>query len=236
MQFSIPFYPIILCIVLIVIVVMCVKEKKLTVPAAIVAGLVGTVIYLGAAEKGIFLLLTFFILGVLATSHKKEVKAKVFNEEPEAPRTTGQVLANGGAAAVLSLLAFLYPAHADMYKLMMAASLASALADTLSSELGVVYGKRFFNILTFKRDTKGLDGVISFEGTVIGAFGALVIALIYAGFSKLSLIVTLAGIIGNVIDSILGATLEKKQLLNNNVVNFLNTSLAAITALALMNI
>ncbi|TDO23931.1 DUF92 domain-containing protein [Pedobacter duraquae] len=236
MQVSVPIYPILLCIALVAIMVICVKAKKLTISAALVAGLIGSVVYLGAAERGIFLLLTFFILGVLATSYKKEAKAGIFNEEVTAPRTTGQVLANGGAAGILGLLAFFNPEHANIYQLMMAASLASALADTLSSELGVLYGKRFFNILTFKRDTKGSDGVISFEGTLIGAFGALLIALIYAGLSKLSLIVTLAGIIGNMLDSILGAALERKQLLNNNAVNFLNTSLAAIVACALANV
>jgi uncharacterized membrane protein len=35
-------------------------------------------------------------------------------------------------------------------------------------------------------------------------------------------------------DSLLGATLEKRQVIGNNMVNFLNTILAAITAGLLM--
>jgi uncharacterized membrane protein len=40
-----------------------------------------------------------------------------------------------------------------------------------------------------------------------------------------------AGIFGNLCDSILGASLERKQFIGNNTVNFLNTLFAAIFAL-----
>ncbi|WP_449437800.1 DUF92 domain-containing protein [Pedobacter steynii] len=37
-----------------------------------------------------------------------------------------------------------------------------------------------------------------------------------------------AGIIGNITDSLLGATLERKSYLNNDMVNFLNTLVASL--------
>ncbi len=43
----------------------------------------------------------------------------------------------------------------------------------------MVYGRRFFNIITLKPDGKGLDGVISMEGTLIGIAGCVIIAAIY---------------------------------------------------------
>ena len=234
--FSIPVY-IIAVGLLLAVMLLSVKAGKLTLPAALVGGLTGFLVFAGAGYAGILLLGVFFMLGVLATSHKKEVKARIIMHglHPER-RNAGQVLANGGIAALMGLLALIDPVHAQVYVLMLAASLASATADTLSSELGMVYGRNFYHILTFKKDEKGLDGVVSMEGTLLGAAGAAVIAVIYAlffGFGKESWLIILAGIAGNLVDSVLGALLERKHLINNDVVNFLNTLAAALIVLLL---
>jgi uncharacterized membrane protein len=42
--------------------------------------------------------------------------------------------------------------------------------------------------------------------------------------------VLLAGAIGNLADSVLGATLERSRYLSNDAVNFLNTLLGALSA------
>jgi uncharacterized protein (TIGR00297 family) len=100
----------------------------------------------------------------------------------------------------------------------------------------MVYGRRFFNIITFKKEPKGLDGVISLEGTLLGAAGALVIAVAFAFFTYRGmnvLFVFIAGIIGNLADSVLGATLERRRYIGNDAVNFLNTLLAALVAMGL---
>ena len=220
--------------------VVCVKIKKLTLFAAVTATILGFLVALASGLKGISMLAAFFVLSVLATSHKKAEKLKIHPAEsagsPEVEKTgrdSWQVLANGGIAGITAILVLLNPENSSYYLLMMAASLASALADTLSSELGTLYGSRFFNVITFKKEAKGLDGVISIEGTIIGAIGAGIIALIYAGFGKTALTVALAGILGNLTDSILGALLERKNLIGNNLVNFLNTLFAAVIALLL---
>ncbi|TWV99353.1 DUF92 domain-containing protein [Chitinophaga pinensis] len=213
------------------VIIYCVRIGKLTFPAAVAALLIGVSVAVGDGLKGVCILFTFFALGVWATSHRKDLKAKIAAEgsHPQG-RTAGQVFANGGVAAIMALLSLFAPGPDNLYQLMLAASLASALADTLSSELGMVYGRNFFNILSFKKEPKGLDGVISLEGTVIGAAGAAIISLIYGGFSQLSLIVLIAGVLGNLADSLLGAAFERKHLIGNNTVNFLNTLFAALVA------
>lgn len=225
---------VVVLLVMVPVLILSVKFRKLTIPASVAAFITGLAIALGTGLTGVILLLTFFLLGVLATSHRKGLKAQLSpSEEQHTGRTVGQVFANGGTAAIVSAFAFFDPAHTPLYLLMLAASLASALADTTSSELGIIYGRNFYNIITFKRDTRGLDGVISLEGTLIGAGGAAIIAILYNGISYASLIVLLSGIAGNFMDSLLGAMLERKGIIGNNVVNFLNTLFAALLALAL---
>ena len=218
-------------ITIIGVIIYCQRTGKLTLPAALAALLIGTLVAAGGGPKGAVLLFTFFVLGVLATGHRKDLKAKIPSEATHSKgRTAGQVFANGGVAAIMALLAIIDEERTELYQLMLAASLASALADTTSSELGMVYGRNFFNILSFKKEPKGLDGVVSLEGTIIGAAGAAIISLIYSGISQLSLIVLIAGILGNLADSLLGAAFERKHLIGNNTVNFLNTLFAALVA------
>lgn len=220
-------------VLLIAVMMLSVITGKLSIPAAATGGIVGIFVFAGAGYNGLAMLGAFFILGTLSTSWKKEFKKGGNNEIHPQRRTTGQVLANGGMAAVLGMLAWLDGTHGDLYRLLLAASLASATADTLSSELGMVYGKRFYNILSWKKEAKGLDGVVSMEGTLIGIAGAFVIGLIYAaghGIDKNLLIIVVAGTVGNLADSLLGAALERKQYINNDWVNFLNTVVAVLFA------
>lgn len=209
-----------------------VRLRKLTIAGGVAGAIVGFLVFGSGALSGLLMLTAFFILGTLATSWKKTEKLRF---KPESDRTVKrdawQVLANGGVAAILGLLAMIMPSESNMFRLMMAASLASATADTLSSELGMIYGRRFFNVLTFKKEQKGLDGVISVEGLLIGIIGSAIIAAIYLAWRRdISLFwwIIVCGTIGNLADSVLGALLERKGLIGNNLVNFLNTLTAAI--------
>jgi uncharacterized protein (TIGR00297 family) len=221
-------------LMLIAIVTASIAARKLTVGGALTGAVIATLVYLGAGYTGVSILAAFFILGTVATVWKKEekVSVKVQHDQP-LKRDAGQVFANGGMAGLMGALSYFFPEKAQLCNLMMAASLSSAMADTLSSELGMVYGRRFYNIISWKKDARGLDGVVSLEGTLIGVIGSIIIALIYAldmGWDRGFWIIVVAGTTGNLSDSILGALLERKHLLTNNDVNFLNTFIAAIIA------
>ncbi|RAJ76541.1 uncharacterized protein (TIGR00297 family) [Chitinophaga dinghuensis] len=229
-----------LTLIIIAAAVAAVLKSKLTPAAGVTGVLLSVCILLGVGWQGLLYLAMFFGLATWATRHKKQVKAAISGTEPHTERRKAtQVLANGGVAGLLGLAAILYPAAPIHYLVLIAASFSSATADTLSSELGTVYGKRFYNVLSFKEDQKGLDGVISLEGTLIGAAGAAMIAFVYAllqGFSGAVVVIWLAGVLGNLTDSLLGAAFERKHQLGNDMVNFLNTAFAALIAWASLQI
>lgn len=219
-------------------VITSIRLKKLTPAAGITGGVLGWLVFAGGGYTGLGMLVAFFILGTVATGWGRDRKIALLSAggkgaAPQSTRTMGQVLANGGVAALAGLGILLFPAYHLRFELAMAGSLASATADTLSSELGVVYGRRFYNILTWRPDQRGRDGVVSIEGTVIGVAGSAVIAALHAAgheWSSAAGIIILSGTIGNLMDSVLGAALERKHYIGNDMVNFLNTLVAGLLA------
>ena len=211
-----------------------VRAGKLTTAAAATGGVLGLLIYLGSGFGGLALLALFFGMGTAASGWRVADKRRLgLAEENRGRRTAGQVVANAGVAALLGLWAWQLPQHAPLAGLMLAGSFAAATADTLASELGNVYGRRYFNILTFRPDTRGLNGVVSLEGTALGLAGTALLALAYclgAGWGPAFGWLLVAGTAGNLLDSVLGATVERRGWLGNNAVNFLNTLTGALVA------
>ena len=216
-----------------------VRAGKLTTAAAWTGGGLGLLIFLGSGFAGLALLALFFGLGTAASSWRVADKRRLgLAEENKGRRTAGQVVANAGVAGLLGLLAWQWPAYALLAHLMLAGSFAAATADTLASELGNVYGRRYYNILTLRPDTRGLNGVVSLEGTALGLAGTAVLAVAYClglgGWAAFGWLLV-AGTAGNLADSVLGATVERQGYLSNNAVNFLNTLIGALVAGGLMH-
>ena len=206
--------------------------NKLSFSGGITGTIVALCIWMGAGWAGLLALLIFFVSGTVASRWQLQKKQELtLEQEGRGRRTISHVLANGGIAAICGILAYHYDAHAVVFQLMLYSSIAVAMSDTLSSELGNVYGSKYINICTFKSDKRGLDGVISIEGSVFGILGSGMIGLTALAISNQSfLLVTVIGFLGNLTDSILGATLQRRGLLNNHHVNFLATLTGAVLA------
>lgn len=184
-------------------------------------------------------LVTFFAIGGLAAKYRYDEKRERGIAEPNrGARGSGNVLANS-AVALVTVLAFAASGQVGvapgLFRFAFTGSVAAALSDTLSSEIGGLYDDPRL-ITTFERVDAGTDGAVTLPGELAGLLGAALIAGmagLFFGWGPASLgIVVVAGIAGMTVDSLLGATLEG-TVLNNQGVNLLATLAAAIVAAGL---
>ena len=217
-----PFGMIVLLIILLLGSIWSVNKKKLTIGGAIAGSIIAILIFSGTGFTGLTLMIAFFVLAVLAGVISK----KRMGIQADEQRNAKQVIANSGLAALCAISAYFDPLFAEQYTLMIAGCFSAATSDTLSSEEGNAYGSNFFDLRTLKKGNRGENGVVSFEGSIAGVIGAAVIAWTYfsmTGNPEKFLLIMAAGIIGNFVDSLLGAFPERNNLIGNNMVNLLNT-------------
>lgn len=205
--------------------------------SGVIAGfLVGFVIYTFLNWQGYLLLLTFFIIGSACTKFGYKRKAAVkLAQENKGRRGMRHALANAGVATACALFSALTP-YPVVFALAFAGAFATAAADTASSEIGQLLGRRTFLITTFRPVPRGTEGAVSLEGTLAGVFASLLIAALGAALGLFSWkgvpAVVLAAFVGTTFESLVGAALEKRQLLDNEALNFLNTLVGALIAVA----
>jgi uncharacterized protein (TIGR00297 family) len=205
--------------------------------SGVIAGfLVGFVIYAFLDWRGYLLLLAFFVIGSACTKlgYRKKAAAKLAQEN-KGRRGARHALANAGVATACALFAALTP-FPVAFGLAFAGAFATAAADTASSEIGQLLGRRTFLITTFRPVPRGTEGAVSLEGTLAGIFASAVIAALGAAFGLYPWLgvvaVVIAAFIGTTFESVVGAALEKRQLLDNEALNFLNTLVGALVAVA----
>ena len=182
-------------------------------------------------------LITFFGAGALSTKYRYDEKQRRgIAEENEGARGTSNVLGNA-AVALVCVLCFAasrsLPVDGTLFQYAFAGSMAAALSDTLSSELGGLYDNPRL-ITTFERVPPGTDGGVTWQGEVFGLFGAVVVAGVAFGLlpevSPLgAAAVATGGLIGMTVDSLLGATVEGAGV-GNEAVNFAATLVGAVVS------
>jgi uncharacterized protein (TIGR00297 family) len=119
--------------------------------------------------------------------------------------------------------------------LALAAALAAGSSDTVASEIGKAFGRRTFLVIGLKPVPPGTSGALSLEGTAAGVVAAAALAAVaaYAGVIPQAylLVIVVAATAASLIESALGATLEGPRVLNNDLLNFINTAAAGGIAL-----
>jgi len=192
-------------------------------------------------------ILAFMGITSLATRFGRARKERLGTAEGRRGRGAGQVAANLGCAALVAQpvaqiwiadhLGFGFTPGVPFFTVALAA-LSEAAADTVSSEIGQVLGGRPFMLTTLRRAEPGTDGAISLAGTLAGIAAAAGVALAgtwaLQGGPEMLLLSWAGGVFGLFFDSLLGATAERWNWLNNDAVNFLSTASASAFVLALL--
>jgi uncharacterized protein (TIGR00297 family) len=194
-------------------------------------------------------MLALLIFTSLATRVGRKRKETLGTAEDRRGRGASQVAANLGIAALSSdslaqswmLNQNWLPVANRMPTILLSvglAALAEAAADTVSSELGQVFGGRPRMITNLRSVEQGTDGALSVTGTLAGVVAAGIVAAagtwaLRGGF-PMAAVAWAGGVFGLLFDSLLGATLERRGWLNNDAVNFLSTASAAAFALVLL--
>ena len=191
-------------------------------------------------HTALFPLVAMLVLALAATRIGRGRKEQLGTAEARHGREASQVAANLGVAALAAIpltatqLFSPSPRTAIASLAAIAAALTEATADTLSSELGQVFGGQPRLLTTLKPVPAGTNGGITLAGTTAGCIGAAIVTAIAAFTFRLGLrtsaIVFSCGILGLFADSYFGAVFERRGWLNNDAVNFLSTLVAAVTA------
>ena len=204
---------------------------------AIVGALIGAIIYVGGGAAAWLLLLATFLAASVSSRFGLARKQQLgIAEERGGRRGAGNAIANCGVAAVAAIAAVTTPYSAASLAALVAALTAGG-SDTVASEIGKAWGQSTFLVTTLRRVKPGTAGAMSLAGTAAGLVSACTLASLGAalGLIPLSaiLLVAAAATAGAIVESALGATLEGPGILNNDMLNFINTAVAAAVALAL---
>jgi len=185
-------------------------------------------LFASAGPAAFAALTALFVLTWAATRLGFRRKQELGVAERGDGRNAWQVLANLGVAALASVF---FSATGNWAWLVAAsAGLAEAATDTVASEIGQTHPTARL-ITTWETVPAGTDGGVTPLGTAAGAFAGLLVAVISAGAGMIPRahlwIPVAAGFAGMVIDSLLGATVQRRGWLNNEAVNLMGTLTAA---------
>jgi uncharacterized protein (TIGR00297 family) len=253
-----------------IFVALSIRMRSLRVSGGIGAVIIGTVIFAQGGLAWYAILLSFFISSTLLTRFGHPTKsAKGVGELKAGARGFGQALGQGGIAALLAGIALLFPDYNALLSVGFVGALAEANADTWAVELGVLSKHNPRLITKFSKIVApGTSGGISDLGESSAVAGSIFVALVATlvgviGSAPIAvfLVALIAAVIGEHVDSALGATIQAgyycetcnketerrihkcgsptrhikgSQLVTNEAVNFISTGAAAIIAITLL--
>jgi uncharacterized protein (TIGR00297 family) len=205
-----------------IITLVALRKRALTASGAVGAILVGTLTFgFGGWVWGLVLIAFFVLSSVLSRYRHADKRALADKFLKGSRRDVGQVLANGGLPAFISVLYFSHPTPALLAAFL--GAIATVNADTWGTELGVLSPTPPRLITTGRKVPVGTSGGITLLGTAASTLGALCIGLVGylllcvdatvmgrnpLGLSWIIPSALLSGLLGSLFDSLLGATVQ----------------------------
>jgi len=217
------------------------KLRMLTYTGAIASFFVGYIVGLFGSVYWLLLLIAFTAAGLVATKlNIYDKKLYDLQEGESGERTYHNVLGVGFPPCLIAFLfgiqgRFLGGEYDLALSIAFITTLAVAAADTVASEIGV-RDKKVWLITTFERVRRGTNGGVSVTGTlaalVAAAATSLIGWLLIFGIDSLDILILIPitmGFLGNVLDSVFGASFERK----GNMSKYVNNCLSALIATAI---
>jgi len=209
------------------------RRKSLDLFGSAVMIIMGIIIIFSAGVHWLLLIVLFLVLSLLATKYSKKYKMSL--GQFEGRRTSKNVISNGVVACFMAAFGGYYLTFAGGF----IGAIATATADTLASEIGVLdHHPRL--ITNFQKVDPGTNGAISPLGTGIAVLGAAIIGLaafflgVLSDFLPAIVVSVVSGTAGCFADSILGALFENQGWLTNEHVNLMATIVGAFVGIILM--
>ena len=208
-------------------------RKSLDIFGSAVMIIMGIVIIFSAGANWLLLIVLFLVMSLIATKYSKKYKQSL--GEFEGRRTSKNVISNGVVACFMAAFGGYYLPFVGGF----IGAIATATADTLASEIGVL-DKHPRLITTLQRVDPGTNGGVSVLGTAVGIVGAAIIGIaayllgIMADPVIAILVSIISGTVGCFADSILGAVFENRHLITNEHVNLIATIVGALVGILLM--
>ena len=211
--------------ILVIFSILSIKKKSLDREGVLIGNIIGLLFYIIGGLQKFLVIALFFVVADACTRLSRKNRA-VSHEK----RTTGNILGNSGAAFIALLI---------NSEIAFFGAVAAALADTLSSEIGLLSKSKPRLITSLEKVEAGTDGGVTLLGLIASVAGAAIIGAIYfywTGNMLVLPVIILAGFIGSIADSFFGALFETKGVLNNAEVNFLGSLAGALSALAMVSL
>jgi uncharacterized protein (TIGR00297 family) len=177
---------------------------------------VGFAIMYGGGVQWFILVAVFFALGVIFTLYKYGYKRRIGGAQGKGgERNWPNILANGGLASIVAVWNLAAPSAA--LGALFLGAISTSAADTVATELGLLsHSQPRLITRPSKVVQPGTSGGVSPLGFVGAAFASLVIGLMAVALGILSnpyfvlLACILGGVFGAVVDSIIGAAIQRK--------------------------
>jgi uncharacterized protein (TIGR00297 family) len=208
-------------------------RKSLDLFGSAVMIIMGIVIIFSAGANWLLLIVLFLVMSLVATKFSKKYKMSL--GEFEGRRASKNVISNGVVACFMAAFGGYFSPFVGGF----IGAIATATADTLASEIGVLDPHPRL-ITTLQKVDPGTNGAVSVLGTTVGIIGAAIIGIAsyFLGIMPnplMAIVVSIiSGTVGCFMDSILGAVFENHGFLTNEHVNLMATIVGALVGILLL--
>jgi len=188
------------------------RLKALTPGGAAGAMFLGSIVFSIGGINWVIPMATFFVLSSILSKIGKIRKTLLSGmQEKGSNRDLMQVYANGGISLIMAI--FYFFTEQEIFYLMFLGSLAAATADTWGTEIGTFSKRQPRHIISRKTIPAGTSGGVTALGTsgLFAGAGVLTLSGIYPiekSLLALFAIIVVSGILGALIDSVIGGTIQ----------------------------